>query len=548
MLSRFHRDERGVAMVTVALATFSTLMLVTVSLSAAMGSRDLSHRDQNWNASLAAAEAGIDDYLYRLNRDGSYSSYSAANPPPDGNQAFTTWSPVPGQGSNADFRYTPDTTNLASQGIIKLTSTGRVGNTTRTLDVTLRRRNFLDYLYFTDYETKDPASYTGSPFTAAEAQVECAFHYYDGRDSDCTDIYFITQDTINGPLHTNDALLISGSPNFMGDTTTSWGGSGGQMYRCPGGSCSPDFAISGDPRYVAPLTLPPSNASIKAETDPVVGGTGCLYTGPTMITLKVSSGVGKMDVISPLTKSTNTGCGTVGSSGVNATNLSLPPNGVVYVQNVPASSSDPNYSASCSFSSSPISGAGLPVTISSDLNTYNCRDGDAFVSGTLKGQMTIAAEHDIVVINHMQYNTAPPNGTDLLGLVANNYVKVHHPVDCTSSSSSCLVNRKSGTPGGGTTFQNPVIHAAIVSVQHGFTVPYYQAGNSLGTLNVTGAIAQRYRGPVGTFSGGSIVSGYAKNYVYDTRLTYMSPPHFLDPVQSAWGVNTWAEKPPAYQA
>ena len=78
-------------------------------------------------------------------------------------------------------------------------------------------------------------------------------------------------------------------------------------------------------------------------------------------------------------------------------------------------------------------------------------------------------------------------------------------------------------------------------MNHSFTVPYWQRGDALGTLNVTGAIAQRFRGPVGTNSGGTVVTGYAKNYVYDQRLKYLSPPKFLDPVASAWGVAVWRE-------
>ena len=61
---------------------------------------------------------------------------------------------------------------------MKLASTGRVGNAARTIRATLRRRNFLDYLYFTDYETVDPASYTGTPFL--RRRRPCAFHYYGG--------------------------------------------------------------------------------------------------------------------------------------------------------------------------------------------------------------------------------------------------------------------------------------------------------------------------------------------------------------------------------
>ncbi len=63
---------------------------------------------------------------------------------------------------------------------------------------------------------------------------------------------------------------------------------------------------------------------------------------------------------------------------------------------------------------------------------------------------------------------------------------------------------------------------------------------------MTGAIAQRYRGAVGSFNGTSITHGYAKNYCYDQRLKYDSPPDFLDPVASAWQVVTWTEQKAAY--
>ena len=91
------------------------------------------------------------------------------------------------------------------------------------------------------------------------------------------------------------------------------------------------------------------------------------------------------------------------------------------------------------------------------------------------------------------------------------------------------------------TFSDATINAAILSVNHSFGVQNYGSGNPLGTLTVNGAIAQRYRGIVGTNSGGTVATGYAKNYVYDQRLKYLSPPKFLDPVAAAWGVDTWAE-------
>jgi hypothetical protein len=52
---------------------------------------------------------------------------------------------------------------------------------------------------------------------------------------------------------------------------------------------------------------------------------------------------------------------------------------------------------------------------------------------------------------------------------------------------------------------------------------------------VDGAIAQNFRGAVGTFDGnGNIVSGYSKNYVYDGALQTESPPYFLSPIGAPW--------------
>ena len=79
----------------------------------------------------------------------------------------------------------------------------------------------------------------------------------------------------------------------------------------------------------------------------------------------------------------------------------------------------------------------------------------------------------------------------------------------------------------------------MLSVEHSFIVQNYDVGaaSDLGTLNVLGAIGQRFRGAVGLIG----TSGYVKNYNYDLRLGYLSPPKYLDPVASSWGEATWAE-------
>ena len=594
------RGEEGVVLVTVMLISMIMLTLVAGSLAYSLSSQNLSLREQDWNASLAASEAGLDDFLFRLNEDETYWTYSDTNPPPDGNLAFATWVPIPGPANAGSFRYDVDTSTIASDGVVTVVATGRVHGVTRTVEASLRHRGFLDFLYFTDLETRDPAIYdttTGDDYTPAQAQIYCSKRYYEGRDiagrvdfagdtdgNICTEIQFVTADTINGPMHSNDAIRISGNPNFLGDASTSWDDPAGQGWL---GSGSPNFK-PGDPHYTDPLTMPPNNLAIKSETDPLIGGDGCLFTGPTAIRLRNN---GTMDVISPFTKVKN--CPVTASpvssmfNRFTVTNMPLPPNGVVYVQNVPASA-DPNFTAGCPFSREAIGGTGaanpdrahpLGFPQRYDLTPtswYNCRNGDVFLMGTLAGRLTIASDNNIVLFGNTTYNSGT-TGTDLLGLVANNYIEVYHPVN-TASTTNCIGSTVNGgcnlklpstaaapgtpslfsaSPGvpnvstmatviGNVSLQNPVFNAAILTVQHSFRAQNNRHGedNNSGTINVTGAIAQKYRGPVGNSAG----TGYLKNYVYDQRLTYQSPPHFLEPVQTAWQITSWIEQQAAYPA
>ena len=574
MMIRVRSDaEDGVVLVTVLLLTMIMLIVVAGTMAYAVGSQNISRRDQDWNSALSAAEAGLDDYLFRLNENDQYYLYSSTNAPPDGNQAFTTWVSVPDSGATSVtcaasansnipcFRYKTDTTSLVSQGAIIVTSTGRSRGVTRTIQATLRRKAFIDYLYFTDYETKDPAAYdSGDDYTPTQAQTYCAKRYYEGRDiagrvdfpgdtdgNSCTEISFASADTVNGPLHSNDAIRICGDPTFNGNVTTSWNPATGNKWVNTGGSCGsgPTFSRPGDPKYADPLTMPPNNVAIKASADSSLGGTGCLYTGPTSITLNSS---GTMTVVSPGTLS-NSSTTLAPKASCLGSNKPLPASGVIYVQNVPSGSSDPNYTAGCRTAtqiggSSTISHPlGYPQRY--DITSYGCKNGDVFLSGTLKGRLTIAADNNIDVIGNVTYSTGT-GGNDLLGLVANNYVEIYHPVTNTAPSSNRDGSSYNGyynldtlPIGVGTAFHNPTIQAALLSVAHSIRVQNYEYGdNNLGNITINGAIAQKYRGIVGIINN----SGYGKDYNYDTRLKYQSPPHFLTPIAAAWQIVTWVEQ------
>ncbi|HEY7266952.1 MAG TPA: hypothetical protein VH501_04600, partial [Solirubrobacterales bacterium] len=163
--------------------------------------------------------------------------------------------------------------------------------------------------------------------------------------------------------------------------------------------------------------------------------------------------------------------------------------------------------------------------------------------GSYSGQLTIAAENDVIVDNNIRRTSS---SADLLGLIANNFIRVEHPV-CESTNMDCsggTVTEESAkgdcdadndgrraVNGNGST-QDITIDAALLAIDHSFIVDHYDCGSELGTLTVNGAISQKFRGAVGTTGG----TGYIKDYNYDDRLRFQEPPHFFDPVQSAWHV------------
>ena len=82
----------------------------------------------------------------------------------------------------------------------------------RSIVASFRRRSFLDFLYFTDFETTDPVNYSSA--NQSWAQTNCGDKYRAQRDSSCSEIQFADADAINGPMHTNDDILTCGTPTF----------------------------------------------------------------------------------------------------------------------------------------------------------------------------------------------------------------------------------------------------------------------------------------------------------------------------------------------
>lgn len=576
---RRHGDgsaDDGFAMIVV-LGTGMVLTLVLIMLlQYTLLSATHSRREQDYLAAMSAAQAGIDDYLSRLNANNTYwqgtdCTNAAMRRPVTGAGAPCGWTsstPVgwtsiagtsnprglscaaaPTPPNCAVFHYDADPSQTLFNGMIRLTATGRSNNVSRSVQVSIRRQGFADFLYYSDIESVDPANQYVYGVNNTTARTRCSRHFWDNPPRDtayCANIYWAANDVVNGPLHSNDALLITAGPTFNGPVSTAYPACAPNAQGTPppstscyrnGGSAAPRFSkgIS----YASQVQLPPTNSSLRAQTDPATasGTPGCLFTGPTRIHFNAN---GSMTVWSPYTMAANPGCGSAGPAGQQ---IPVPNNNVVFVQNVPSTQSTP---AAGNCAAGAIGGYPQAGDANYNYGEYDCRAGTVFVDGTLSGRVTIGASNNILIVDNLTY-TGGSTGSDSLGLIADNSVEVYHPVSCSRwSGPTCQSGTNMSRPGSTGAFTNPVIDAAMLSLAHSFSVQLYPLGNALGQLNVFGAISQKFRGAVGTFSGTSAVSGYNKNYVYDSRLKFAPPPYYLDPVQTSYGVTTFAEVHPAY--
>ena len=522
--ARLRDSEDGFTMILAVVTMMISAVLVAAALSSASGDFHLINNDLNQKKAYYAAQAGISDYAFHLNQDVNFWTYCTNVPAPTAvNQVGSTAKrrsvpgsasetyaiellPATGQSacSTADPIGTMIEPTGSASGTFRIRSTGYAcpaGGYTgtvctnpvqRSIVATFRRRSFVDFIYYTIYETLDPSAYSSSSDRTAAATA-CHIFWRDGRQPPtsgrnyCAQIFFASGDFIKGPLHTEDQLAICGSPTF-GRTSQD---AIEVVAPSPGYSNQGNSGCSNNPNFVGTYTAgansiepPPTNAQLKQ-----LASASYQFAGQTHITLNGSS----MTVINNGT--TNT--------------VPFPSNGVVYVS-----------STSCSTVYTPFN-----VTYSSSLGfpTYGGSGcGTITVDGTYNSSLTLASDNDIVIDGNISHSS-----NALLGLIAQNYVRVYHPCSGTGGSNQAGY------------LANPSIDAAILAVTGSFIVDNYDCGSQgqLGNLSVFGAIAQVYRGPVGTIGS----TGYLKNYNYDDRLREQEPPHFLNPIQAAWRIQRETE-------
>ena len=489
--------ENGFVMIIALGVMAVTLLLLAAVFVAVNGDTHNSQHDLDSKRAYSAAEAGANAYLYQLNQNPSYwsncanDSLAETQVPGTSPAQYYSYAAIPANGAGSCTSNAIASLIDNSTGSLRMEFTGYSGGPSqvrRTVVASYRKLSPLDFLWYTVYEALDSAitGYSG-----------CGVFYRAGRNSSCN-IYWVSGDVMKGPMYTQDQYLISGSPTFgrgPDDKIESLAPGTGASSVCSGNNCG-SAVFNGTPVWSAPLVPLPTNNS-QLATD--AANYGKVFTGTTTITINNTTATVK-------------NC----PSTCTTTSVDLTASPIIYIANG-ASCSPPAYD---------------PFTATDP--SSGCA-GDVYVSGNYTTSVTIAAANNIIIGGNLTTSESGgiPNGTAVMGLVANQDVRVMHDLGSNDNNGNCDQNTPATT-----SFPNLKIDAAILALKHSFMVDHYDCGPTLGNLTVNGSIVQDFRGAVGTFNGNGVIqTGYLKNYSYDDRLTYLLPPYLFDISTGGWEVN-----------
>jgi Tfp pilus assembly protein PilX len=440
------RGQEGFTMIVVMLVLLVTSLLLVAAFTAANGEVHLTNTDRAEKKAYYAAEAGVEDYEYHLTQDGNYLSYCTE--PPSANPALnqvkanplkkatvpsTSSEPTNEQyaiqllpaESNKEATPQCNKSNLVESmieektggpvGTFRIESTGYSGGAERTIVATFRNANFVSYVWYTKYETGDPVIYGKVPQGLPSNYFEECANFYGKRPGQggnpfrCANNFFISTESVNGPMHTEDHAGVCGSPVFGrnendriefgngGNTTT-------ENYSNEG--CGPEAAPVFKGKHiptkeVLSIEPPPGDEELKHIVEPRY-----LFKEKTEIVLEKST----MTIVE------HKGAGVLGGEKTES-GVAYPPNGVIYVE------------GACSEPYSPY--GPKPRYFGNEVGAEtDTKCGNVYVHGVYTNSLTIGAENDVIINGNI---TTPvsgetPTSNALLGLIANSFVRVYHPV------------------------------------------------------------------------------------------------------------------------
>ncbi len=543
------------------IAVIASVPMIVVGTT--VGGLTATNENLYWNAAYEASQAGLNDYVQHLDADETFAQWSSGlgytyyctSPYPAGaayDSAFCGWVPLSSTTNPLEcYEYSLPS---ISGGALQLTvsgeavsgssctgwATGQGALRTFTFDLA-PQDSFLDDIYWTNYESEDPL-FPGCSADAGTGAAPDNGVWYQGTQTACP-IWFFgagssnADDTINGPLFSNDTLRVLGTPTYNGPVYSAAGSSrslpgGGQATTQPlaiadtgdhtgcagdSGTPAPNWN-DGCPQNAAQQTAPSTAAYENAART-----VGCYITGmsggnpaptwvdmtlsesgsPAVTTLKWTkdSSSTTTPVVDNASTDTNSCGSTTTSITVNSTNLKaalIYVNGNITISNASSNGGTVGYMTIM---------AGDDNSVGPGSNPKNsAQAGDAGYI-TIDGNLTYPSA-DI--------SGSGVNGTDTtdaLGLVAQYFIGIEN------------------------TLTNPTIDAALLAVDGSVFVQNWDSGTAEAgeDLTIFGSMAQDFRGPVATANGSNnIATGYIKNYEYDNALQLRWPPYFLSSTSATW--------------
>ncbi len=424
-LSGKSKNKKASALI-LALMVIAALLIyvgafITISINQSLSTDIFKRRQKAFNL----AEAGLDHALYWLRAQPSPPTYDATDP----------WGGVQSLDGGTYSVFINDQGPIATNPLVrkyKVTSTGTYGNFHRVMSNYIKVNNFAAYLWWTNSET------------------------FDG-----TNVWFWTQDHLNGVTHTNTHFNIYGYPVFE------------EQAR----SVDPYlYFYNGDPNHHITSYDVPQHPLYTDYDVPVFNGginLGAQYIPipGTALSLRSAASSGGLYLSGNSTVVFNSN-GTIrvtngNKSGCrNGCTLSVPANGALFVNN-----------------------------------------GTLTISGTVNARMTVGAQYDVIINNNVVYADDPrvnPASNDALGIISESDVVINDNISgpdleidaaIMALNKSFMLNNWSTTSPKGTL----TVYGGIIQKERG----------PVGTFN--GYTGQK-------------LSGYSKNYTHDPRFSANPPP------------------------
>ncbi len=524
--NRLRRDD-GFAMIVALLVLFICGLIVAATVMGAREDITQTHTSSNQQRAYFAALAGIEAYKYQLTANPNYwetcPKTTTAVAVPGVSEETYTFKTLPNE-KHATCESEVLTSIIESadsaSGTFRVEATGKITSShcgsqtcSRSIVATFTHPSFLNYVFVSNYELVDP-------LTVGKTAKECEYYYkerQEGKGSGCVSFPWISEDAIEGPFHTNDASDISGTPTF--------------------GRSGHNDAIEMDQGYYG--GTPKINGTGYTKEGPVLG---MPTTGPELITEAEDKYKGRTVIVLKEGAMMEVKTG----NPVTTKTVATPANGVIAVEN---------------------GAKGCEVTYTPFFPSYtsDTECGDVYISGKYTSSLTIIAENDVIINGNLTTTGGAtggePTGAATLGLIADKYVRLYHPVQVSSGAcesgktASCEAKESLGaeytcnatdttsstydavTKELGPDLNDPIIDAAVLSTKNSwgvdnFACPDSKTSFALEKITFWGSIAEDWRGRVTCCAAGG---DYVKSYKWDSRLESDQPPDFLAPsTNSGW--------------